>query len=380
MSKEKTKNLMDPFAFMRAIAAVNVFLIHAGVFSSMYGFSIESSTWFLKIPGHGSVWIFFFLSGFFNLSGFLGDSPRYELTLSNIKDFYIKRFIKVLLPVWVFCFFALIFSEPDFVRLYPFAIIRLLTFTFTGNPGCTSIAATWYVSTLAQLYLITPLLAYLLRFFTKKKGILIPLLTLSVISAAGLCLRLILLNTGIDWTQGVFVPFYCNLDLYIAGALCCILCKRLVPFISGIIPYFLSIIVFIILLIIHCRIYYLSISTEIFETIYRYIMPSVYIIVLTVICALIDFAGFTYSPASLKALPGNPLRLIDMFSSISFEFYLVHSMVLFHIAPYIKAGTPLSYHFSLIAAGFIVSVIIAFLFKKIISSLLLTPLSRLIHR
>ena len=330
----------------------------------MNGYVISEDNWFMKTAAHGAVWVFFFLSGYFNIKGFLGAKPTYRIDLQGISRFYIKKFFKILLPVWCFYLIALTISEPSFLVVYPETIWHLLTFTYSGEPGCTSIAATWYVSSLAWLYFFTPLIALVCRKLDKQ-GIRIRLFATAIIVAMlGFALRFILLLTGADWTQGVFVPFYCNLDIYICGAIAYIIGKRFrLPFAAGI-SYAASFVVYSLLLIIHSRIYYLGDIDGKYIIIHGYLMPTVYILIMTIVCLLIRSAGYHYLPVSFSCIKRNPFRLIDAFSAISFQFYLVHSMVLFHMSSIITVTDGAEYNRRLLMAGFVLSVPLAILFKK----------------
>ncbi len=364
MEEKATKNLTDPFAYIKTAAALSVFLIHVRVFSSMHGYQITGSNWFMKTAGHGAVWVFFFLSGYYNIGGFLGKEPKYDLSFQGVIRFYLRRFFKILLPVWCFYLIALTVSEPAFVTLYPKTVLRLLTFTYTGEPGCSSIAATWYVSTLAWLYLLTPLAAVVCRKLDGADGIIHILSVFAAAAALGFTGRILLLFSGADWTQEVFVPFYCNIDLYLCGALSFMIAKRKrLPF-DGRISYILSIAVFTVLLTVHNRIYYLEELDAGYITVYGYIMPTVYVIVMIIICLLAESAGYRYERVSIACVRRNPFRLIDAFSMISFEFYLIHSMILFHLSTLIPGTDGSSYNRNLALAGFCITVLWSLLFKK----------------
>ncbi|MBO4337981.1 MAG: acyltransferase family protein, partial [Lachnospiraceae bacterium] len=196
MSVENKRNLVDPFAYIKTAAAITIFIVHLKVFSNMQGYVITGANWYMKTAAHGAVWVFFFLSGYFNISGFLGTEPKYRLDPHGILKFYAGRFFKVLLPVWCFYLIALVISEPAFIHLYPKVILRLLTFTYTGEPGCTSIAATWYVSTLAWMYVFTPLIAWICRWLEKRQGSIHLVLFSAVAASLGFAERMIFLWRG----------------------------------------------------------------------------------------------------------------------------------------------------------------------------------------
>ena len=364
MEKKQKKNLVDPFSYIRTIAALTIFVFHTNVFSGMNGYVINGNNWFMKSAGHGAVWVFFFLSGYFNIRGFLGSKPGYSLDAQGIKKFYFRRFIKVLFPVWCFYLIALTISEPAFLQIYPETIWRLLTFTYSGEPGCTSIAATWYVSSLTWLYLLTPLIALICRKLDRAKGGARIMILSVIIALMGLVLRFFLLFSGADWTQGVFVPFYCNLDIFIGGAFAYLLARKIRSPFSGNSAYAVSFIIYTLLIIIHSRIYYLGDQDGVYLLIHEYIMPTVYILIMTMVCILAENSGYRYMRLKPVTVARNPLRLVDAFSRISFQFYLIHNMVLFHLSTVILAADGTEYSRKMLIWGFIISVPLSVLFMR----------------
>lgn len=63
----------------------------------------------------------------------------------------------------------------------------------------------------------------------------------------------------------------------------------------------------------------------------------------------------------------NPMRLFDLFSEISFEFYLVHSMILSQIFIYFAGGSLVGVHIKIMFSSFVLSIIWGFLLKKVFS-------------
>ncbi len=361
---DELKNIPDPFAYIRAVSAIIIFCTHANIFSGMHGFLITDRNWLMKTPVHGAVWAFVFISGYFNIRGFLGDSPKYALSKKGIGKFYLNRFRKVLLPVWCFYLIALIISEPAFLILHPGVIPRLITFTYTGTPGCTSIAATWYCSTLAWLYLFTPLIAFLCRKLDRIEGYLHLILAAAFIAALGLAMRLLLLSLGVEWTQGVFVPFWCNLDLFICGMFAHIIGCHIKSKLKDRTMYIASFVVFTVFLMIHCRILFLGNINAMYTIIHEYIMPTAYIVIMSAVCVLIQNTGYRYLSVNARNVARNPFRIIDAFSMITFQFYLIHSMVLLHLSGLITKLSGTAYQVCLLFTGFIVTVIFSILFRR----------------
>lgn len=364
MGEKEEKNLTDPYSFARVVSALAVFLLHFDVFCNMFGFGPDKTNHFFRIAGHGAVWVFFFLSGFFNIRGFLGNDPLYPLTRKGVFAFYKKRFLRMVLPAWCFIFISLSVSEPAFVALHPETLINFITCTYTGDPGCSSIAAVWYVSSLAWLYLLTPFAAYIIRALYNKDGRWQVILSLILLTGLGLAERLVLLWLRADWTQEVFVPFYCNIDIYLCGALSYILCTRTGNKKGNKLCYILSIIPVPLILLIHSRINYLSDAAKMYKIIYGYIMPSVYIVVMTIFTLMAENTGYRYEKAGISTIRRNPFRVIDLLSSISFEIYLVHSMVLFQLSFLIHEDTAKTFRLRLLLLGVPVTLVFAYLLHR----------------
>lgn len=365
MNSRETKNLTDPYAFVRVASAFTVFMTHFDVFCNMFGYGPATRGYVLRAAGHGAVWVFFFISGFFNVRGFTGADPVYPLTKKGVLLFYKNRFLRIILPAWCFIFLALSVSEPAFVSLHPAMLIRFITCTYTGDPGCSSIAAVWFVSTIAWLYVLTPVIACLIRKLESHEGRSRMVILLVLVTALGFAERLFLKKTGAEWVQEVFVPFYCNLDLYLAGALAFSLCGKMkAESRKGMVMYGLSFFIVPFLLLFHSRINYLAETDDIYRMIYQYIMPSVFIPVLVAFCLVAESAGYVYERADKMTIRKNPLRIVDMLGAISYEFYLSHSMILFQLSFLIHSDRAAVFRGKLFLLAVPVTLVFAFLLHR----------------
>lgn len=342
---------------IKVLSTIMVFMLHTSIFSSQFGFAFDERTWFLKTPAWAAVWIFFFLSGNNIGKGFV--SGRYKengkYTIRSVLRFYLSRFIKIGLPVWCFSVMLLVLVEPENFFGNPVILLRIFTFTYTAIPGSDAVGATWYVSTLMWLYLIAPILMMLLEqivSYFKTKGAVVMWLLLIVL---GFYLRWWLFHQGVDWSSKIYVPFYCNIDLYGCGMLCNLIPRKklhfskLVKIISGAIM--------AAVLMFNIRIYYLSDWNPMLLVVYCYVLPSVYIVALTLII-------LAYEDKPQKS----PLKAawifrkcFKLFGAISFEFYLVHSAVLHCIAPALNAFfvDSVQTHIALLIVAFCLTIVIA---------------------
>ena len=147
-----------------------VFLCHTTIIASQeFGFELHGAWQALNTPAWGGVWIFFAIGGFLSAYGF--DSGRYTLDKQGILQYYKGRFIKVLLPTWIFISLAYIFSMNESHVTWQ-AIIKFLTCTFTGpGAGIKNVGASWYVFITMWLYLLAPILYKLIiRIENGNKG------------------------------------------------------------------------------------------------------------------------------------------------------------------------------------------------------------------
>ena len=356
---------IEPINFIKIIATLCVFFLHTSIFSAQWGnFSFSEKTWFLKTPAWGAVWIFIFISGYLNGGSFLRNGKRtYTFKYNSILHFYMKRFLKVIIPMWIFVLVVCIVIEPETMFQNKDLIFRVLTLTYQNDPASNNIGAVWYICTLAWLYLLTPFICWIVHFILDrgkkpayKKIILYVLFFASAL--LGFIYRIYMKNLGLDWSQ-IYVLFYCNLDIYISGILLsAIIREKKYDRFHYNVNVVLALVLFMGMLIANTWIYYMGGDTDIrYLEFYQWYFPTIYITVLGAVIYLVCGWDVAYKSKNLPAV------MIEKFGKITFEFYLVHSMVLNCISPYISADTPLEYHISLLLAGFWASVAVAVLFK-----------------
>ena len=258
--------------------------------------------------------------------------------------------------------------EPQFIVENPTVIFRILTFTYYNIPSSNCIGATWYVSTLMWLYMLAPFVCLLVDAATrrmKKYVTQFALLSIIVLGLLGFCYRVYMFGTGADWSSQVYVPFYANLDLYISGILLNYLkipkmeSERKKLLFGSLIKA-----AFVIGIIINCYIAYRADYSTTYLFVYQYVLPSFYLVG---VCIYIFVAEMCYLPQerlNCRNLMKNPFRLLDLFAGISFEFYLVHSMVISQIFVYFSGSNLLLVHLKIVGVSFVLSVCLAYLMKK----------------
>ncbi|MCI8791188.1 MAG: acyltransferase [Eubacterium sp.] len=362
------KNQVHPLNVYRTVSVLIVFMLHAWIFSMSLGFTYDRRTWFLKTPAWAGVWLFFLLSGYLMGKGFL--TGRYKqdgrYTGKSILQFYIRRIVKVGVPAWMFCILSIILLDPEFFIKNKTVVFTILTFRYVNDPASNIIGATWYVSSLMWLYLCVPFLCMLTEALAERikyrKSVMMGIFF--VVTVLGLVLRLIMYQKGLPWSPKVYVPFYCNLDIYICGLLINYMErdfeKKEKAYISGV----LSFVVLLTVVVLNSGIYFLSETDRSCLFICQYICPTIYIYAGTYF--LMRWGNYNKKQADITwwNVCRNPLRLMDAFAGISFEFYLVHSMVYNSIYRYLNTGSPLENHLLLLLCAFVISAALSVLMHR----------------
>ena len=346
--------------YIRIIAALLVFMLHTSLFSNNITdgaiIPILQNYFFLYTPAWAGVWIFIIISGYLIANGFLVN--RYCLNKKGILEFYLSRLIKIGVPTLFFLFLCCVLVYPNFIQNNKGVLVRLLTFTYNGIPGVDGIGAVWYVSTIMQLYLISPLIIYLIEKIRQKihYNLLIWLLWVSLI-LIGLVARITMFYFKADWYSSVYTFSLSNIDLFVSGILVNYLPKPQKSVVKSTIVWIL----FLLLILLNCYIYSRGDSKSIF--IYQYLLPSVYAIIVN----LLIFYSDNYIKSKKVSLID---RVTLWFSNITFQFYLWHSLILSTIVNSIAVTGTLKTHFKLLGISFILTTIIASFFSKAFNILL----------
>lgn len=157
--------------FLKVFATFLVFTQHSTIVANQeLGFELHGfAQQLLNTPAQGGVWIFLIISGFLASWGFTGGG-KYELNVTGSKKYYKNRFVKILIPTWIFISLAWLIDGNYSFK--PIEIIQVLTCTYNGvGIGIPGVGATWYVFILMWLYILTPLeLKFLNWLEEKNKG------------------------------------------------------------------------------------------------------------------------------------------------------------------------------------------------------------------
>lgn len=154
---------------LKILATTLVFLCHSEIIAKeCFNINFHGLWHLLNTPAWGGVWIFLIISGFLACYGF--DSGKYQISRKSILNYYKGRYIKILLPTYIFLSLAFIFNMQE-SNVQMDSIIRWLTCTFNGHGGgIKQVGASWYVFIVFWLYILSPIFVYLLNKYENGGG------------------------------------------------------------------------------------------------------------------------------------------------------------------------------------------------------------------
>lgn len=149
----------DLLLIARGVAALAVVFWHTGGYSGEYPI-------YLNIPGRTAVWLFFGISGYVIAFGFI--HLRYQISLSNIKNFYINRFLRIY-PLFLFLTIFTWAIELVATGKNPIPIdeIPAQLFAFQFNQNYYLNGVFWTLGIELHFYLLAPFL--IIPFLSKKR-------------------------------------------------------------------------------------------------------------------------------------------------------------------------------------------------------------------
>lgn len=348
---------IDIINLIRVIACIMVFSLHSTIFAQPGWEKGSPFTFLFYTPAWAGVWIFFIISGYLMGKSFY--SGKYNLTKASIIRFYLSRLIRII-PLYYFSIFIIIiFNDPTILRVENIKyLIPLLTFTYNGALPINPIGAAWYISTLMQLYLITPIIYKIFKNIKVSKKIIIAIII------GGLVVRILptklLSYNHISeiWHKFIYVPFYMNLDLFIVGFL--INKYRIKNKGIDINKYTKAFIAILIIFIcFNSYIYFKAVSTvsQSLLSVYQLVFPSIYLIIMIPLLLLNNLAIEQHNNADL--LNNKVNNIISYCAKISFGFYLWHSTVLKQMQLIIVDSDPFIGFLKLQISSFVITIILS---------------------
>lgn len=356
---------------LRVIACLVVYIYHTVIVASqVVDFSSEGiKSFWINTPAWGGVWIFFFLSALFAGRAFL--CSDYEYSLLNILKFYISKFLKIGIPTYFFAFLLIVSYHTSYVEKTD-DIIRILTFRFNGTGSVAGIGALWYISSLMQLFFLTPLLCFIIsKIYKKNKSNLFWGFIVGIIIAVGLLYRIVLSVNNIDWYEWIYTFSLANLDIYICGLICNLFCYEKFKESTRVIKYLVSL-ELLVLIVSNVFIYYLANNgNTVCLKIYQNIYPSLYIIVL-----LSFVVGYHNSNADINLIKKETYKskysiVMEKLSCYTFWFYLWHSFVLNQMCVQIRISSVMMTYIRLLLCGAVISLGLSIIFEKGCSMILM---------
>jgi peptidoglycan/LPS O-acetylase OafA/YrhL len=148
------KGKIDLLLMVRGLLAVSVIVWHV----TGYRGTMPSV---LNIPGRTAVWIFFGISGYVISFGFI--KARYKLIKSDMKDYYINRFLRIY-PLFLTISLIAFLTEYFVIANYPITLsdipsnILMLQF----NHSYILSGVFWTLGVEVNFYMIAPLLSLIL--------------------------------------------------------------------------------------------------------------------------------------------------------------------------------------------------------------------------
>lgn len=314
---------------LRSIATLFVFFLHGRSFLPAADQLTGCWKWITYFPAWGGVWIFLFLSGYGIGKGFL--SGKYSvidqdgnILVRGLVWFYVNRFLKIAPFYYTYCFLFEVLGANSFYWQDREVLLRMLTFTFHGIGGISGLGHLWYISMAVQLYFFMPFFDLIIQSLCQTwKRLAVGYIFITV---AGLGLRILFFKAGRDWQTQIYTNSFLNLDLIAAGMLTAkadmwfaAAIKRKYQVMAKVAAW----IFFCILVLFNCYIYW--IGTEGCIDIYRYILPTAYIIS----CTLIIFTSAQHKQNKMQSVCLQKVQIVvKKFSRCSYVFYIFHICVL----------------------------------------------------
>lgn len=339
--------------FIKVVAMFMVFILHTSNYvtyaKGIASGSIFSNAYmrFLYMPAYSAVAVFFFLSGYLTISSL----SKHEFSLHSVLNFYKKKLLNVFVPTTFIIILMNVFVYPDFLKNHSEFLALWFMLKYRAWPGTNAIGVTWYISTLMSLYILAPLIFFVIQKMNKK------LLQISffIILIAGFLYRLRGHMLSIDWAiwqEYTYMPFDKNLDLFILGGIIYKLSKQFnylqvskQASKQAITTVFVYILMF-----------YIVFNALTYHRYWNFIIgPSIYALILSGMLLFYDRNNFMDIAHKWKCK-----ETISYLASISFYFYLFHSLVLenlYKFMPVAFNNINLLYFQFLIVAGIITTIL-----------------------
>lgn len=361
------KHLSLGLNIIRVIACLTVFMLHSTIFEpQIYELMSNPNLFFLYPSAWAGVWIFFVIGGF--LAGYSFSSGKYTYSMNGVLTYYRKRLEKTIVPTVCFILFCYLMVYTVDINEFLTVIIKFITFRYKGIPGSDGISATWYVSTLLFFYIISPAVCYL---FEKIRCINenLPLYLLPILIILGAIFRFFAYKYQLDWNSVVYTPWYFNIDLFLGGIIVAYCPKCNIREVYSKLFRYVTFIVLIMVVLINAffqrKMVFEADSNSAVLCLYGF--QSIYLIIISLFI-------FSHQCEDEQYSKHFPLieKIIKRASSITFEFYLFHSLVLHLWSAYILSyvdATKCGGHFIYLIIVALITIILSYGYHKIFANL-----------
>lgn len=352
MNKSTTIN------FLKVFATYLVFSQHSTIVTNQeLGFQLQGFIQqLLNTPAQGGVWMFLIISGLLASLGF--DKGKYQLNLHGILSYYKNRFVKILLPTWIFISLAWMICGTYSFKLIE--LIQLLTCTYNGNGiGIPGVGATWYIFIVMWLYILTP---FSLKFFRRlekkyagkeKKMYIILIAILFVYGITYRCGCEVLHLSKYNWRYANILA--CG-DCFFIGVITSQL-QKYVDFSKYGKNYMNLAYIFLLIVVLMCTFKNYSTLLKAFHAL---ISPSLYAIVCA---AIISLSNATTTTTRFG-------KLCTMLSPYTFAFYLWHTLVMIYLCRNLQLDSGFSSYSIVAGIGFIITCYLAYLTTNMNNSII----------
>ncbi|MBI2616940.1 acyltransferase family protein [Candidatus Gottesmanbacteria bacterium] len=317
----------DAVTLIRGISLLIILIIHlpipAPVITSLTGY-------LLTAIGHVAIRSFFFLSGFVLAKGYL--DGRYTLTKNGVLLFYWKR-VRRIVPLYFLIVSYLFLQTSSSITSRLADLFHLLTFTATPQVHLYSSSYLWFISTLMQLYLLTPLGFFIIKIAKKQKKkirllfLLIPLLIGSVLKWQ--------IQPHVSY-EYMYSSVLSNIDIFLSGMFLAMVQSDVLRILKvhdirfRLLLTILLFTLFTAFYVVSSIYAYESSSQLIREQHLLILLPIGFILLMNIILPLFpkNFSLQTMNKNFLPILYSGPFILVNLIGVYSYEMYLLHQPLL----------------------------------------------------
>lgn len=360
---------MNIISFLRCFACLMVFVLHFSyIYTSVLNIPMKAMPVFLCTPAWTGVWIFFILSGYLLGKNFF--QGRYKTdNINDFFEFYFNRCVRIL-PVYFF----IVLIDICFVNTNQYfngseTLLRTFSFTLRNPYTTTMIGVLWFISTIVQLYLLTPLVwKFIIKPLQKLRyKNIIYLFILSFLMTLFLYLRVFWYKNGVSWDCFILCNVAANIDLFFGSFVFAHFVNSskdsktkhfLRPF---------SLLLFVCFIILNTYWMWNSWSFGKYVNLTRLYTPTIIMIVSFILLYSFDVNDLFSAPIK-NVFFKNTCNLVSFIGLISFGIYLFHSPIILSVIKLFSQYN-WSFHktmFLTLAVSFILSVIWAMIVHYLI--------------